>query len=282
MGAQTVPPKVTIITAVYNGGSLLEETIRSVIDQSSDDMEFLVIDGGSTDGTLDILRRYDAVLDRWVSEPDKGIYDAFNKGVALAKGEWVIFLGAGDRLFDRDCIRRAVEELKSAGDGVQLAYGRVMTMGTDGSLVQEENGPWSSMCDKWRGGRRLMPHHQGIFERRSFLAQRPFDMNYTVVADYKSFMQAIAHCPPLYIDCVITRVFVGGVSTAPRSSFFASREIRRLNRELGLGRDHLPHQLFFGLKSAVKTFLSVVISTPMAMRLIDGYRKLTGRRKMWT
>ena len=127
-----------------------------------------------------------------------------------------------------------------------------------------------------------MPHHQGIFERRSFLAQRPFDMNYTVVADYKSFMQAVAQCPPLYIDCVITRVFVGGVSTAPRSSFFASREIRRLNRELGLGRDHLPHQLFFGLKSAVKTFLSVVISTPMAMRLIDAYRKLTGRRKMWT
>jgi len=102
MGAQTVPPKVTIITAVYNGASLLQETIQSVIDQSSDDMEFLVIDGGSTDGTLDILRRYDAVLDLWVSEPDNGIYDAFNKGVALAKGEWVIFLGAGDRLFDRD------------------------------------------------------------------------------------------------------------------------------------------------------------------------------------
>ena len=127
-----------------------------------------------------------------------------------------------------------------------------------------------------------MPHHQGILERRSFLAHRPFDTNYKVVADYKSFMQAIARCPPLYIDCVITRVFVGGVSTAPRNSLSAVREILRLNRELGWGRDHLPHQLFYALKSAVKTLLSVVLSSRGAMRVIDAYRKLTGRRRMWT
>jgi glycosyltransferase involved in cell wall biosynthesis len=275
-------PALTIITAVFNGGNLLEATIRSVVDQSADGIEFIVIDGGSTDGTLDLLRRYGDMLDLWVSEPDEGIYDAFNKGVTLAKGEWILFLGAGDQLVDRNCIGKVIEKLKSAAVDVQLAYGRVITMGTDGSFVQEENEPWAFMRDKWRGGRRLMPHHQGILERRSFLANRPFDTNYKVVADYKSFMQAIAGCPPLYIDCVITRVFVGGVSTAPRNSLSAVREILRLNRELGWGTDHLPHQLFYGLKSAVKTLLSVVLSSRGAMRVIDAYRKLTGRRKMWT
>jgi len=126
-----------------------------------------------------------------------------------------------------------------------------------------------------------MPHHQGIFERRSFLESHPFDVKYRIVADYKSFMQAIAACPPLYIDCVITRVFVGGVSTAPGKSLSAAREIIRLNQELDMGLDHLPHQIFFGLKSVVKTFLSTWLPTRRAMQIIDAYRKATGRRKKW-
>jgi hypothetical protein len=127
-----------------------------------------------------------------------------------------------------------------------------------------------------------MPQHQGIFERRSFLAKHPFDVSYRIVADYKSFTQAIADHPPLYIDCIIAKVFVGGVSTAPRQSLPAAREILRLNQELGRGLDHLPHQLFFGLKSVVKTFLSIVLPMRRTMQIIDAYRQATKRRKMWT
>jgi hypothetical protein len=176
----------------------------------------------------------------------------------------------------------AVAGLESVSSDVQVAYGRVVRLGMDGLFVEEENGPWVSMRDKWRGGRRIMPQHQGIFERRSFLLGHPFDVGYRIVADYKSFTQAIAAHPPLYIDCVIAKVFVGGVSTAPRESLSAAREIIRLNQELGRGLDHLPHQLLFALKSVVKTSLAIVLPMRRAMQIIDVYRKATKRRKMWT
>jgi glycosyltransferase involved in cell wall biosynthesis len=275
-------PLVTIITVVFNDENALEATIQSVIAQSSKDIEYLIIDGGSTDGTLDVVRRYEHAVNHWLSERDEGIYDAFNKGVRHAHGEWILFLGAGDLLFDRESIQNAAALLKSAGGDVQAAYGRVVRLSANGAFVEEENEPWAAICDKWRGGRRVMPQHQGIFERRQFLADHVFDVKYRIVADYKSFAQAIASTPPLYLDCLIARVTVGGVSSAPRDSLSACLEILELNRELGRGLDHLPHQLFFALKSAVKTFLSIVLPIRGAMKIVDVYRRLTGRRKMWT
>jgi glycosyltransferase involved in cell wall biosynthesis len=275
-------PLITIVIVAFNCAGELEATIQSVISQSSKDVECLIVDGGSNDGTLDIIQRYDQAVDYWLSERDHGIYDAFNKGVQLANGEWMLFLGSGDTLFDCDCIARAAAGLRTANGEAQIAYGRVARSGFDGSFVEEENEPWESIRDRWRGGRRVMPQHQGIFERRKFLAENIFDINYQIVADYKSFSHAIALHPPLYMDCVIARVSLGGVSSFPRKSFAASLEIIRLNRELGMGLDHLPHQMFFVVKSAVKTLLSVVLPLRSATRIIDAYREATGRRKMWT
>jgi hypothetical protein len=208
-------PLVTIITVVFNDENAVEATIQSVIAQSSKEIEYLIIDGGSTDGTVDIVRKYGHAVDYWLSERDEGIYDAFNKGVRLSHGEWILFLGAGDLLFDRESIQNAAAQLKSAGGDVQAAYGRVVRLGADGAFVEEENGPWASMRDKWRGGRQVMPQHQGVFERRTFLIDHVFDVKYKIVADYKSFALAIAVTPPLYLDCVIARVGVGGVSSSP-------------------------------------------------------------------
>ena len=85
---------VTVVTVVFNDAEHIEETINSVINQTYDNVEYLVIDGGSTDGTLDILGKYDDQIDYWVSESDKGIYDAMNKGIDLATGEWLNFMNS--------------------------------------------------------------------------------------------------------------------------------------------------------------------------------------------
>jgi glycosyltransferase involved in cell wall biosynthesis len=89
-------PRVSIITVVYNGVAHLEKTIQSVLSQTYPHIEYIIIDGGSTDGTLDIIRQYDDKLDYWISEPDNGIYDAMNKGIRLATGEVIGLLNAGD------------------------------------------------------------------------------------------------------------------------------------------------------------------------------------------
>lgn len=89
-------PKFSIITVVYNAEASIEKTIQSVIEQQYEGIEFIIIDGGSTDGTLEILKKYEKHIDYWISESDEGIYDAMNKGMKIAKGEGVLFLNAGD------------------------------------------------------------------------------------------------------------------------------------------------------------------------------------------
>jgi glycosyltransferase involved in cell wall biosynthesis len=93
-------PKISIITVVFNGVDVIESTILSVINQSYKNIEYIVIDGKSNDGTVEILDRYKSKISYYISEPDKGIYDAMNKGVAVATGDWVFFLGAGDILLN--------------------------------------------------------------------------------------------------------------------------------------------------------------------------------------
>jgi glycosyltransferase involved in cell wall biosynthesis len=103
-------PLVTVITVVFNGAGEIEETIRSVIQQTYDNVEYIVIDGGSTDGTLEIIGKYGDAIDHWVSEPDRGIYDAMNKGIRLAQGEWLNFMNAGDLFSAKDVVARIFSE----------------------------------------------------------------------------------------------------------------------------------------------------------------------------
>ena len=93
-------PLVSIVTVVYNGAATIERTIASVLGQSYPNIEYIIVDGGSTDGTLDILRAHEDRVDLWVSERDGGIYDAMNKGVALCTGEWVGLINADDWYVD--------------------------------------------------------------------------------------------------------------------------------------------------------------------------------------
>lgn len=98
-------PLISIITVVFNGEKYLEETIKSVINQTYENVEYIIIDGGSSDGTLDIIKKYEERIDYWVSEKDKGIYDAMNKGIDVASGEWLNFMNAGDKLNGKEILK---------------------------------------------------------------------------------------------------------------------------------------------------------------------------------
>ena len=165
-------PKVTVITVCYNAASLIEETILSVLSQDYQNLEYLIIDGASTDGTVDIIRKYAGRL-KFVSEPDRGIYDAMNKGLKMATGEWVNFMNAGDTFADNQVISDIFKyEIMSS---VHIIGGHVEKIYPDHKERQYAESPQITPY--------TLPYcHQATFMR---VGNWQFDTEFKIAADYK-------------------------------------------------------------------------------------------------
>ena len=171
---------VTIITVCRNHAKELERTIRSVESQTWQEKEYLVIDGASTDETLNVIKAHEASITRWVSEPDQGIYDAMNKGVRMAQGEWVIFMNAGDTFASDDTLQRVFSLFTSHSSLLQDAdviYGDVIKW----ELVKKAEAP--------RNAHRMFYCHQSAFVRTNCLREFPFDTRHRMSADFKQVKQ---------------------------------------------------------------------------------------------
>lgn len=125
-------PLISIITVVYNGKDFIEETILSVINQSYKNVEYVIIDGGSNDGTIDIIKKYDKFIDYWISEKDCGIYDAMNRGIEASTGDWLNFLNAGDSFVNDSVLERLFYKQEQIAD---LVYGAATIYNSDGEII---------------------------------------------------------------------------------------------------------------------------------------------------
>ncbi len=162
------PPLLSIITVVRNGSELLEKTIRSVQSQTYRDYEHVIVDGASDDGTVDLIRRSADVRTSWISEPDRGIYHAMNKGIKMARGSYLWFINAGDEVFDENTLERLTELIPADGD---VYYGDAMYISGSGeniglrSVVTPHRLPESLT---WRHmARGMAVCHQSFIMRRS-------------------------------------------------------------------------------------------------------------------
>lgn len=199
-------PLVTVITVVFNGEQFLEETIKSVISQTYTNIEYIIIDGGSTDCTLDIIGKYAKDIDYWVSEKDDGIYDAMNKGVRKASGQWVNFMNAGDQFFSPQTIQRLFEK-KSYSSAI--VYGSVMIKYAAFSRTQK----CGTQNKLWMG---MQFSHQSVFVDK-ILANYSFNDKNKIAADleffYGAYKKKIAFEKT---DEIISIVLAGGLSDANR------------------------------------------------------------------
>ena len=170
-------PKVTIVTVCYNAESDIESTLLSVLGQTYRNIEYIVVDGGSTDGTCDIIRNYSDRIDCFVSEPDRGVYDAMNKAAAMAKGEWILFMNSGDSFYSPNTVSDAFERDIDGDTGV--LYGDTIYSERDRqTLVRHGDLRVHS----------VMPAcHQSIFCRTRLLKENPFNLKYKYAADYDFF-----------------------------------------------------------------------------------------------
>ena len=199
---------VTVITVVYNGEDYLEETILSVINQTYDNVEYIIIDGGSTDGTLEIIKKYENQIDYWLSEQDEGIYDAMNKAATTATGDYINFMNAGDFFNNTDIINSISDSLIE-----DFVYGNHI-------IVSEDNTENSYADVKNYSDKRNIPFcHQSLFERRSCLLQHPFNTNYKIAADYDHYLNCIHNGASFkHVPITVSKFLDGGLSMSSRKN----------------------------------------------------------------
>lgn len=233
-------PKVSVITVVYNDCKHIEKTLQSVISQDFYSIEYVVIDGNSTDGTNELIQKYKNQIDIFVSESDKGIYDAMNKGLKRANGEYVIFMNSGDIFVDDKVLSHVFANSDKSAD---VIYGKTIGNHKGGKLLQELKPFFSSTAYCPRVG----ICHQSVFVRTSLAVRLLFDLDYKVCADHKMLYE-------LHNEGVSFVEYNGLISEIICDEGFSDKHLKTKLIERGriYGKEHTIHFKFFLYRTILK------------------------------
>jgi len=203
----TQSPKISVITVVFNDRAHIEGTILSVLNQTYPHIEYVVVDGASSDGTLEVIRRFAEKI-KLVSEPDRGLYDAMNKGLQMAEGDYVWYLNSGDQLFSEDTVERMVQGMKGQPD---VIYGGTMVIGEGGKEIGDRRlKPPDNLS--WRSFRQgMIVCHQSLVVRRTIAAD--YNLDYRISADVDWAIRSTKKADVIHNSgMVLSRFLEGGLS----------------------------------------------------------------------
>ncbi len=196
---------VTVVTITYNAEKFLQETILSVVNQSYKNIEYIIIDGNSTDNTVNIIKKYEDKIDYWVSEPDEGIYYAMNKAIEKATGKWINFMNAGDTFFDLDTVKYVMEH---KNDDTELIYGNVFL---------KEKGIVRRAWDQSQWYLQMPFCHQTLFTLTGIMKKEPFDISFRLAADHNFIVKMHKEKKKFdYIDKTLAIFALGGFANSNR------------------------------------------------------------------
>lgn len=249
---------ITVVTVTFNAAEHLEETILSILDQDYPYIQYIIIDGGSTDGTLDIINRYRKRISYTTSEPDRNLYDGMNKGSRAATGDLTIFMNAGDRFFSHDTVSRVVALADPTAD---LIYGHCVKI-VSGFLHPLRPG---KLPDLWK---HMIFCHQSLFTRTGLIKEYPFDISRHISADFhfvftmwqqgRTFQEVpVTVC--LYLE--------GGVST--RNAIEAIRQNYAIVRAY---RDGVFFRIYYQLTLRLVQ-LKLMVKSILPRALVVGYHR---------
>lgn len=196
--------RISVITVSYNAEACIEATIKSVLGQGFDNFEYIIIDGGSSDGTVDLIKSYKHLLKKVVIEHDDGIYHAMNKGVSYCNGDYVVFMNAGDTFFDSTVLKNIAENIRST---TSVLFGSTNYIYNKYSVIREPK----------RNFRMGMPFcHQSSVTKREILLKYPFEQSGSLYADYKFYCDSFIRGDNFQeLPIVISNYSCDGVSEKP-------------------------------------------------------------------
>jgi glycosyltransferase involved in cell wall biosynthesis len=275
-------PLISIIMAVYNGEKYIEQAMLSVLNQTYSNIEFIIIDGGSTDGTVGIVKKYNHRLHYWISEKDSGVYNAWNKGLAKATGNWISFVGADDFLYNNTVIEDSIKDLNHAiSNGTRYVYGKVNLLTASGERVIAVWGDdWAT--SKKNIFRYMSVTHCGAFHHKEMFTEHGvFDETFRITGDYEFLLREFSKGhDALFIDRTIAVMHAGGLSANLKSKLTVAQEnIKALELNKQSITFHHKIQIY---KARLANFIGKYIGTKTLHKASDFYRTVKGKDKIWS
>lgn len=249
-------PLLSVITVCFNAAEFIRQTLQSVVDQTFRDVDYVVIDGGSTDGTVEIIEQYSDKISYWHSKPDRGIGHAFNLGVECSRGEWLLFLNADDYFCRSDALQLLANYTSSSG--LDVIYARVQPVSRDPEprMIRKSVGwpysPWAFLL------RDLIPHPAALTSRAYFRRVGPFREDLKIVLDYEHYLRSYKTLKTVFLPEVVAHMRVGGISEDRRVCIDEMLHVQKLNSVLPSG-----------LHKLLSTFIRVKAATGRVMREVS-------------
>ena len=240
-------PVVSIVTVVLNDPKGLQSTIESVINQNYSNFEYIIIDGGSDDGTLSVIRQFDDQIDYWLSKKDRGIYDAMNKGIKISSGEIIGSLNAGD-CYCKDTVAIVIDAFKSA-DRPKIVFGDVIMCDQNKDQLYTASVRKRILKDGW------MPHPAVFVKRQVYEEFGCFDVKFRVSADYDFMLRTYSRTKRTYIERPLAKMQTGGIST--KRVFMKAKEDHIARKSNGIS---FPKNLLFTILAVVSPVFNSVLS----------------------
>lgn len=258
-------PKISIITVVFNGAKTLEQTIVSVINQTYKNIEYIIIDGGSTDGTVDIIKQYEDRIAYWVSEPDKGIYDAMNKGIDVATGDIIGIINSDD-YYDSNTVEYVVGGFQISN--ADIVHGNIILVLPDGCVYAEYSPPKVIKNLIWHD---MAFYHPTCFVKKSIYKKYgAFSNSYKIAADYelllKFYLNGVCF---FYLEKDVAYFRLAGISDL--SAELGMREVRDVSVSYGYNR--ILANLWYGYKVCARRIRNIFEYLGFNF-IIEFYRKM--------
>ncbi|MFA5321228.1 MAG: glycosyltransferase family 2 protein [Smithella sp.] len=274
-------PLISIIVAVFNGMKTLQKCIDSVSMQTYPNRELLILDGGSQDGTVELLIKNERKINYWISEPDNGICHAWNKGLDKSKGEWICFIGADDYFWDSQVLERLADHLVKLTPDIHVAYGQIMMVNDHDESLCLKGEPWDRTKKYFTQFMNIA--HQGVMHRRSLFDQYGgFDYTFRIAGDYELLLRDLKTNEAFFIpDIIIAGMCQGGISSQHSNSVKTMLEFRRAQRKHGQPFPGL-HWCTAMSRVCISWFIWNLFEEKTARKFLDIGRRLRGLSPYWT
>lgn len=275
-------PSVSVIVAVKNGAGTLQRCIDSFVRQTLPAKELIIIDGGSEDGTVDVIIANAKSISYWESREDNGIAQAWNRAIPQTKGKWVIFLGADDYFYDDKVFANFVQKSSALPGKQRIVYGKINLISSNMDIMSTSGQEWSEVQAVFFSEKMMLPHQACFHHHSVFKDFGLFDEKFTIVADYDFLLRILKNESPLFLpEFIVANMSFGGISSQVSTLLKTQKEFDKAllkNSFKPNGYKRFGNIVVYKLLSMVVKFTD---EKTVAV-ILDKIRILLGRKPIWT